>query len=89
MFFQDVISLIDKSITMKTIITFTFLLFTLSVFSQTTREEVVERTDLGQKIKVNTYTGTGNSEKLVKRTTYESGTTGKIPVKECISLKPK
>ena len=80
--------MVDKSITMKTIITFTFLLFSYLGFSQTTREEVVERTDLGQKIKVNTYTGTGNSEKLVKRTTYDSGSTGTIPVKEYISLKP-
>ena len=59
---------------MKTIITFTFLLFTLLGFSQTTREEVVERNDCGQKIKVYTYTGTGNSEKLIKKTFYSSGT---------------
>lgn len=63
--------MINKSITMKTIITFTFLLFTLSVFSQTTREEVVQRDKLGQKSVVNTYSGTGNSEKLVKRTYYD------------------
>jgi len=55
---------------MKTIITFTFLLFSFLGFSQTTREEVVERNKYGQKLAVNTYTGTGNSEKLVKRTTY-------------------
>jgi hypothetical protein len=55
---------------MKTIITFTFLLFSYLGFSQTTREEVVKRNDYGQKVIVNTYSGTGNSEKLVKRTTY-------------------
>ncbi len=76
------LSLIDKSITMKTIITFTFLLLTLSVFSQTTREEVVKRTDYGHKVIVNTYSGTGNSEKLVKRTTY-------CNYEKSISLKPK
>lgn len=56
---------------MKTIITFTFLLITLSVFSQTTREEVVKRNADGQKLIVNTYTGTGNSEKLIKKTYYQ------------------
>ena len=55
---------------MKTIITVTFLLFSYLGFSQTTREEVVERNKYGQKLVVNTYTGTGNSEKLVKRTYY-------------------
>ena len=55
---------------MKTIITFTFLLLSFLGFSQTTREEVVERNKCGQKIIVNTYTGTGNSEKLTKRTSY-------------------
>ena len=65
--------MIDKSITMKTIITFTFLLFSYLGFSQTTREEVVQRNKLGQKLVVNTYTGTGNSEKLVKRTSYGFG----------------
>jgi hypothetical protein len=55
---------------MKTIITFTFLLFSFLGFSQTTREEVMERNKLGQKVIVNTYTGTGNSEKLIKRTHY-------------------
>lgn len=56
---------------MKTIITFTFLLFSYLGFSQTTREEVVERNKYGQKLVVNTYTGTGNSEKLVRRTFYQ------------------
>ena len=77
------LSLVDKSITMKTIITFTFLLFSFLGFSQTTREEVVERNKYGQKLVVNTYTGTGNSEKLVKQTTYvEVGTYG-------VTLKPR
>ena len=62
--------MVDKSITMKTIITFTFLLFSYLGFSQTTREEVVERNKYGQKLVVITYSGTGNSEKLVKRTSY-------------------
>jgi hypothetical protein len=56
---------------MKTIITFTFILITLSILSQTTREEVVKRTEGGLKLEVLTYSGTGNSEKLVKRTTYD------------------
>ena len=68
---------------MKTIITVTFLLFSFLGFSQTTREEVVKRTDDGQKLIVNTYSGIGNSEKLVKRTTYEYSTTYKS-----ISSKP-
>jgi hypothetical protein len=58
---------------MKTIITFTFLLFSYLGFSQTTREEVVERNKDGQKLVVNTYTGTGNGEKLIKRTFYGNG----------------
>ena len=66
----ELLSLKDKSITMKTLITFTFLLFTLLGFSQTTREEVVKRTDGGLKLEVLTYSGTGNSEKLVKITKY-------------------
>jgi hypothetical protein len=57
---------------MKSIITFTFLLFSYLGFSQATREVVVERNYYGQKLVVNTYTGTGNSEKLVKRTWYGS-----------------
>jgi hypothetical protein len=57
---------------MKTIITFTFLLFSFLGFSQTTREEVVERNKEGQKLVVNTYSGTGNSEKLIKITSYQS-----------------
>jgi hypothetical protein len=56
---------------MKTIITFTFLLFSFLGFSQTTREEVVKRTDGGLKLEVLTYSGTGNSEKLIKKTIYE------------------
>ena len=56
---------------MKTIITFTFLLFSFLGFSQTTREEVVERNKEGQKRIVNTYSGTGNGEKLIKRTFYQ------------------
>ena len=56
---------------MKTIITFTFLLFTFLGFSQTTREEVVARTEDGHKLIVYTYSGTGNSEKLLKKTTYD------------------
>ncbi len=68
---MNVISLIDKSITMKTIITLTFLLFSYLGFSQTTREEVVERNKYGQKLKVITYSGTGNSEKIVKITRYK------------------
>jgi hypothetical protein len=55
---------------MKTIITLTFLLISYLGFSQTTREEVVERNKYGQKLLVITYSGTGNSEKLVKRTFY-------------------
>ena len=66
---------------MKTIITFTFLLFSFLGFSQTTREEVVKRNDYGHKVIVNTYSGTGNSEKLVKRTTYNN-------YEKSISLKP-
>ena len=57
---------------MKTIITFTFLLFSFLGFSQTTREEVVKRNDYGQRAIVNTYSGTGNSEKLIKKTYYDS-----------------
>jgi hypothetical protein len=57
---------------MKTIITFTFLLFSFLGFSQTTREEVVKRNDYGQRTIVNTYSGTGNSEKLIKKTYYDS-----------------
>ena len=57
---------------MKTIITITFLLFSFLGFSQTSREEVVERDKNGQKLIVNTYTGTGNSEKLTKKTKYSS-----------------
>ena len=64
--------MIDKSITMKTIITFTFLLFSFLGFSQTTREEVVKRNEYGQRTIVNTYSGTGNSEKLIKKTYYDS-----------------
>ena len=75
------LSLVDKSITMKTIITFTFLLFSYLGFSQTTREEVVKRGEDGQKLIVNTYSGTGNSEKLVKRTYYTGFSSS-------ISLKP-
>jgi hypothetical protein len=56
---------------MKTIITLTFFLFSFLGFSQTTREEVVQRDKFGQKSVVNTYTGTGNSEKLIKRTYYD------------------
>ena len=56
---------------MKTIITFAFLLFSFLGFSQTTREEVVERNKIGQKIQVNTYSGTGNNEKLTKTTIYK------------------
>ena len=66
---------------MKTIITFTFLLFSYLGFSQTTREEVVKRGEDGQKLIVNTYSGTGNSEKLVKRTYYTGFSSS-------ISLKP-
>ena len=62
--------MIDKSITMKTIITLTFLLISYLGFSQTTREEVVERNKYGQKLLVITYSGTGNSEKIVKITRY-------------------
>jgi hypothetical protein len=58
---------------MKTIITVTFLFFSFLGFSQTTREEVVERNVNGFKKVVNTYSGTGNSEKLIKKTTYEDG----------------
>ena len=68
--------MIDKQLTMKTIITITFLLFSFLGFSQTTREEVVERNKYGQKLVVNTYTGTGNSEKLVKRTFYNDNNYG-------------
>jgi len=55
---------------MKTIITFTFLLFSLCGFSQTTREEVITRNKEGQKLIVLTYSGTGNGEKLIKKTEY-------------------
>jgi hypothetical protein len=56
---------------MKTIITLTFLLFSFLGFSQTTREEVVKRTEGGHKLIVNTYSGTGNSERLIKKTFYK------------------
>lgn len=56
---------------MKTIITLSFLLFSFLGFSQTTREEVVERNKIGQKLKVNTYSGTGNNEKLIKSVIYK------------------
>jgi hypothetical protein len=61
---------------MKTIITLTFLLFSYLGFSQTTREEVVERNKYGQKLSVITYSGTGNSEKIVKITRYKDNNNG-------------
>jgi hypothetical protein len=56
---------------MKTIFTITLLFFTLLGFSQTTREEVVKRTEDGLKLEVNTYSGSGNGEKLIKKCIYE------------------
>jgi hypothetical protein len=76
---------------MKIIITFTFLLFSYLGFSQATREEVVERNKDGQKLVVNTYTGTGNAEKLIKRTYYNDrnlNEKGRGSVGSPISLHP-
>ena len=56
---------------MKTIFTITFLFFTLIGFSQTTREEVVKRTEGGLKLEVITYSGSGNSEKIIKKCFYQ------------------
>ena len=39
-------------------------------YTQTTREEVVERYEDGTKKKVITYSGVGNAEKLIKVTEY-------------------
>ncbi len=39
-------------------------------YTQTTREEVVERFDNGSKKKVITYSGVGNAEKILKVTYY-------------------
>lgn len=53
-----------------------FLLFafclTTYAYTQTTREEVVERYGNGSKKKVITYSGVGNSEKIIKVTHYGS-----------------
>jgi hypothetical protein len=51
---------------------FTLMFFlTFTSFGQTTREEIVKRTENGLKLQVNTYSGTGNAEKLIKITYYE------------------
>ena len=51
-----------------------FLLFVLCLttyaYTQTTREEVVERYSNGSKKKVITYSGVGNSEKIIIVTHY-------------------
>ena len=53
-----------------------FLLFVLCLttygYTQTTREEVVERFEDGSKKKVITYSGVGNAEKIIKATTYDN-----------------
>jgi hypothetical protein len=53
-----------------------FLLFAFCLstyaYTQTTREEVVERHEDGSKKKVITYSGVGNSEKILKITEYHS-----------------
>ena len=53
-----------------------FLLFVLCLttygYTQTTREEVVERFEDGTKKKVITYSGVGNAEKIIKATTYDN-----------------
>lgn len=41
-------------------------------YTQTTREEVVERFEDGSKKKVITYSGVGNAEKILKVTYYNS-----------------
>ena len=51
-----------------------FLLFVLCLttygYTQTTREEVVERFEDGSKKKVITYSGVGNAEKIIKVSHY-------------------
>ena len=52
-----------------------FLLFAFCLstyaYTQTTREEVVERHEDGSKKKVITYSGIGNSEKIIKVSHYQ------------------
>ena len=56
---------------MKTILLSSFLLFSFLSFSQT-REEIISRHENGMKKTVITYSGTGNTEKIVKVTEYRS-----------------
>lgn len=56
---------------MKTLIFFGMIFLTFTSFGQTTREEIVKRTENGLKLQVNTYSGTGNAEKLIKIIYYD------------------
>jgi|688.fasta_scaffold171448_2 hypothetical protein len=56
---------------MKTILLSSFLFFSFLSFSQT-REEIISRHENGMKKTVLTYSGTGNTEKIVKVTEYKS-----------------
>jgi hypothetical protein len=64
-----------------------FLLFafclTTYAYTQTTREEVVERYEDGTKRKVITYSGVGNAEKLIKVTEYCAVTSDGVYVSPC------
>ena len=56
---------------MKSILLSSFLFFSFLSFSQI-REEIISRHENGMKKKVITYSGTGNTEKIVKVTEYEN-----------------
>ena len=56
---------------MKAFVFSLIFFLTFTSFGQTTREEIVKRTENGLKLQVNTYSGTGNAEKLIKITYYE------------------
>ena len=54
---------------MKSLLLSTFLLLSLVSFSQT-RDEIISRHESGMKKVVITYSGIGNTEKIVKTTEY-------------------
>lgn len=56
---------------MKSILLSSFLFFSFLSFSQI-REEILSRHENGMKRTVITYSGTGNTEKIVKVTEYEN-----------------
>ena len=56
---------------MKSLLLSTFLLLSLVSFSQT-RDEIISRYENGMKKDVITYSGIGNTEKIVKTTEYLS-----------------